>query len=134
MSYIKPNLLVHYFTTRYTRPSKGNFHYNKQQWTTQQLASAPILCTATRTREETSTTRRQNGTRINGPMNQQQEEGGGAEAGGGESGAASTANNKQQQLQTRCNGARSTAAPSVNAPQWRSHSNLPSPVYYIVHA
>jgi hypothetical protein len=89
--------LVHYFTTRYTRQSKRFFHYNKQQWTTQQLAYAPTLCTATRTSEVTSTTRHKNGTGIHGPANQQQQQGG-AEAGGGASGAAATADNKQYQL------------------------------------
>jgi hypothetical protein len=76
---------------------KLNFHYNKQQWTTQHLASAPIVCTAMRTSEATATTRRHSGTDIHGPANQQHQEGG-AEAGGGESGAPATADNKQQQF------------------------------------
>jgi hypothetical protein len=33
---------------------KCNFHSNKQQWRTQQLASTPPVCTGTRTSEETS--------------------------------------------------------------------------------
>jgi hypothetical protein len=60
-------------------------------------------------------------------VNQQQQQGG-AEAGGGESGAAATVDNKEQQLQTRCNGARGTAAPIANMLQWRSRYNLPSHV------
>jgi hypothetical protein len=55
------------------------FHNNKQQWTTQQLAAAPTVCTATRTIEETATTRHHSGTEIHGQVRQQQQ--GGAEAG-----------------------------------------------------
>jgi hypothetical protein len=73
LQYTKPTVLVHYFTTRYTPVhQKWFFHYNKQQWTTQQLASAPTFCTATRTSEATSTTRHNNVTGIDGPSNQQQ--------------------------------------------------------------
>jgi hypothetical protein len=91
------------------------FHYNKQQWTTQQLPYAPTLCTATRTSELTATTKHHNGTGIHGPANQQQQEGE-AEARGGESGAAATANNNQHQLhqlQTRCNGTHTLIVPAL---------------------
>jgi hypothetical protein len=78
--------MVHSFTTRYIRPEKCNFHYNKQHWTTQQLASTPTVCTATRTNEATATRRHRYDIGIHEPAKQQQQKGG-AEAGGGGSGA-----------------------------------------------
>jgi hypothetical protein len=74
---------------------KCNFHYNKQQWTTQQLASAPTVCTATRNSEATATTRCHSGTGIHRRAKQQ----GGAGAGRGEPGAAATTDPLQWRLQ-----------------------------------
>jgi hypothetical protein len=47
---------------------KCNFHSNKQQWRTQQLASTPTVCTDTRASEATTTRRR------HGPAEKQQQE------------------------------------------------------------